>query len=155
MDLTKVRAYRMNPHTGERYEQYGYNPKEIELMQRPYIEKEVELKDVVYRINKTLDYSYQPAMQRYLKKSNPYAWEALENDIREYGLLNPICVRRCNRVNYELKDNKISKYCCIDGNHRCKVLYKLYPHNHKITVRLYGKDRIKLCSAKPNTNNEQ
>ena len=141
MDLTKVRAYRINAHTGERLEEYGYNDREIELLQLPYLEMEIELKDVTYRINKTLDYSGQKAMDFYLKKSNPYDWEALENDIRKYGLLNPICVRRCNRTNPELGGKK-SKYCIKDGNHRCKILYKLYPPNHKITVRLYGKNKL-------------
>tara|TARA_Y100000592_G_scaffold85326_1_gene137210 strand:+ start:801 stop:1262 length:462 start_codon:yes stop_codon:yes gene_type:complete len=152
MDLTKNRVYRVNPYTGERYEKYGYTETQIKMMQSPYFEKEVELKDIVYRINKSLDYSYQNLSRLNdfdfsNKKSNLYAWEDLENDIKKYGLLNPICVRRCNRVNYELEDNKKSKYCCIDGNHRCKVLYKLYPHNHKITVRLYGPDKLSKFST--------
>ena len=146
MDLTKNQQYRINPHTGKRYELYGYNEKEIELFGLSYYEKEVELKDITYRINKTLDYSNQSWAQRYLKKSNPYDWEALENDIKEYGVLNPICVRRGNRTNPELGDKK-SPYIPIDGNHRVKILYKLHPHNYKITIRLYGKDKIEKTIA--------
>ena len=110
MDLTKNQQYRINPHTGKRYELYGYNEKEIELFGLSYYEKE------------------------------------LENDIKEYGVLNPICVRRGNRINPELGDKK-SPYIPIDGNHRVKILYKLHPHNYKITIRLYGKDKIEKTIA--------
>lgn len=73
------------------------------------------------------------------QKYNPtYNWDYLEKSIRNDGLRRKIhLVIPSNKLKESLNINPHYKYFIIDGNHRARVLRRLYGINHKVKVNIY------------------
>ena len=96
-------------------------------------------------LKRNIKYSYLTVNLREISSSNHvkyyddkyneyYNWSKLENSILNHGVLTPLLVTMCNKI--DPTTSVMCKYCVSNGNHRIAILKKLYPHDYKVKIKL-------------------
>ena len=75
---------------------------------------------------------------KYVEYNPKYKWGALEESIKRIGLKKRIDLTKpSNKLKKELKMPEYIKYLIIDGNHRARILRKMYGIKYKFKCDIY------------------
>tara|TARA_R100000700_G_scaffold35511_1_gene44144 strand:+ start:8369 stop:8854 length:486 start_codon:yes stop_codon:yes gene_type:complete len=136
----------------------GYRPQKWNKIKREFLNlfRRYRLSVKIIDVKRDMTYSYIKiplkdiyTSNRYITKiinDTKYDWDKLKEDIKEYGLKDPLTISQ--KIRQCEKTNKIYRYVLMDGNHRYTILKELYSSEYVVDVKLYNNLRLEEHAKK-------